>query len=443
MFHVLSLFVIISLSMQISNELTDAHPTVVVNFDAGPMGLSYNTSNGKVVEVKPNMQAEKLKIQAGWKIIFINDVDYTRELVQEIIHQEKDYKITFLTVDDSLQTLLESSKYRYSLREKALCLQDLQGDWTMNFEDISFTVKGTSITKGGRRDGNLKETFESFKRQIKSDEYVLNKGPMDSTTLRWQHPDASMEDMLWYSIKKKNSPPYPQKYGIITTDESSKHITLQDLQGDWATNLPGGLTVKGKSLFVTGHEYLEDLEETDEAFKSRDYVLKKNSTTLRWKHISGYQDKTDMLWYGIKKTSAQPEKHGITNTQTLHVFSENITLQDLEGDWTVDLSYLGLGSVTVEIGGGTTDPFGYLYWEKKYYSDRGVKYKAYEIMNVDPKCFDIPRDALWVLNTNSPTLTWNKWPPTSETMLWYKKEKKSLFSCCCPGKKETITYKTK
>ena len=86
-------------------------------------------------------------------------------------------------------------------------------------------------------------------------------------------------------------------------DESSKHITLQDLQGDWATNLPGGLTVKGKSLFVTGHEYLEDLEETDEAFKSRDYVLKKNSTTLRWKHISGYQDKTDMLWYGISNST--------------------------------------------------------------------------------------------------------------------------------------------
>ena len=75
----------------------------------------------------------------------------------------------------------------------------------MNFEDISFTVKGTSITKGGRRDGNLKETFESFKRQIKSDEYVLNKGPMDSTTLRWQHPDASMEDMLWYSISNSTN----------------------------------------------------------------------------------------------------------------------------------------------------------------------------------------------------------------------------------------------
>ena len=70
------------------------------------MGLSYNATNGKVVAVKPDMQANKLKIEPGWKIISINDINYTHELVQKIINEDQGYEITFLTVDDSLVSQL-------------------------------------------------------------------------------------------------------------------------------------------------------------------------------------------------------------------------------------------------------------------------------------------------------------------------------------------------
>jgi len=198
-----------------------------------------------------------------------------------------------------------------------ITLEDLQGEWTTNFGNLFFTVKGTVLFMDGIEDvtdgieGVVKETYELFVVTLyDNSDWVLMK---NSTTLRWKNTtDSSQEDVLWYSTKETSV--QPEKNEITNTQtlhEFSENITLQDLQGEWDTNGPGvSFTVKGTVIFMNyqsfGAVVKETLKETYESFifpGDYEFVLMKNSTTLRWKNTTD-SSQEDMLWYSTKKSSS-------------------------------------------------------------------------------------------------------------------------------------------
>jgi hypothetical protein len=64
-------------------------------FHPGKLGIKANWKTGEVEEISENGQAEKFGLEVGWKIVKINDEDYSEELLDEKTAGQSDYTITF------------------------------------------------------------------------------------------------------------------------------------------------------------------------------------------------------------------------------------------------------------------------------------------------------------------------------------------------------------
>jgi len=65
-------------------------------FKPGKLGIKAVWTTGEVEGVSPDMQAEELGVEVGWKIVKIDDEDYSEEALDAKVAEQTEYTLTFM-----------------------------------------------------------------------------------------------------------------------------------------------------------------------------------------------------------------------------------------------------------------------------------------------------------------------------------------------------------
>merc|ERR1711920_23239 len=65
-------------------------------FKPGKLGIKAAWTTGEVEGVSPDMQAEELGVQVGWKIVKIDEEDYSEEALDAKVAEQVKYTLTFM-----------------------------------------------------------------------------------------------------------------------------------------------------------------------------------------------------------------------------------------------------------------------------------------------------------------------------------------------------------